>query len=98
MNWNCCPSKVLPAIVHPTKCCTNHSCQNYVVPHIHPSHTTNINHEFYAHQHYYPHTESFANEVNHQHFNAGPGPGPVPGPGFGPMSGPMPGPRPFWGR
>ena len=95
MNWNCNP-KVLPAIVHPTKCCTNHSYQNYVVPHIHPSHTTNVNHEFYAHQHYYPHTESFANEVSHQHFNAGPGP--VPGPGFGPMSGPMPGPRPFWGR
>ncbi len=80
-----CRPRVLPAIVHPTQCCTNHNFENFIVPHIHPSHTTNVNHEFFAHQHYYPHTESFVNEVNHQHFNAGPGPFPRPFPGVRPF-------------
>lgn len=97
MHWHCKP-KVLPAIVHPTKCCVNHTGQNYVVPHIHPSQTTTVNHEFYAHNHYYPNTQSFANEVNHQHFNVVPGPGPGPGPFPGAVPRPFPGAGPFWGR
>lgn len=87
MHMHNCKCVVCQPIVHPTKCCTNHTCTNYVVPHIHPSHTTNVNHEFYAHQHYYPHTQSFQNEVSHQHFNAG---GSCPGAFQGVR------PRPFW--
>lgn len=90
--------KILPPIVHPTKCCTNHTQQNFIQPHIYPSHTTNVNHQVIGHANYYPHTESFVNEVSN--VNLGPVSGPVPGGmgGFGPGAmGPMggPGPMPF---
>jgi spore coat protein D len=73
-------------IVYPTKCCVQNSYSKTVVPHIHPSHTTNVNHHMYEHLHYYPHTESVANEVSNQHFNCGPRP-PA---GFAPQTGQMP--------
>ncbi|WP_062104838.1 CotD family spore coat protein [Bacillus niameyensis] len=89
---NC--TKVLPAVVHPTKCCVNHTQQNFIVPEIHPSHTTTVNHQNFVHQHYFPHTQSVVNEVTNQQVVM-PGPGPVPGQGFGPGFGP--GPRPGFG-
>lgn len=97
--FNNCGPKVLPAVVHPTKCCVKHTHQNVIVPEIHPTHTTNVNHTNYQHQHYFPHTESVVNEVSNQQMNM-PGPGPGMGPmGVGPMGvGPMgvgpTGPRP----
>jgi spore coat protein D len=75
-----CRPNILPTVVHPTKCCVNHTFTNNVVPHVHPSHTTTVNHINYQHQHYFPHTQSAVNEVTHQHFVAGPGPAPAPGP------------------
>ncbi|HEY4554275.1 MAG TPA: CotD family spore coat protein [Bacillaceae bacterium] len=93
-----CGTQVLPAIVHPTKCCVNHKMFNVIQPEIHPSHTTNVNHTNVHHQHYFPHTESVVNEVSHsQSFIPGappPGIAPVPRPGFGPVPGPGFGPRP----
>ena len=92
---------VLAPIVYPTKCCVNHTCQETIVPHIHPSHTTNVNHHMFKHLHYYPHTQSAENEVMNQHFNCGPVPpagmmpptGMVPQAGMGPQAGPAaPGP------
>ncbi|MBY0122639.1 spore coat protein [Bacillus sp. S/N-304-OC-R1] len=77
------PTNVLPAIVHPTKCCVNHTFQNNIVPHIHPSHTTTVNHINFEHVHSFPHTQSVVNEVTNQQFVAPPGPGVVPAPGFG---------------
>ncbi|GIN91996.1 hypothetical protein J6TS1_24370 [Siminovitchia terrae] len=90
-----CGTQVLPAVVHPTKCCVNHKFYNNIIPEIHPTHTTNVNHINCEHQHYFPHTESVVNEVtNTQSFAPGPGPGigVPPGPGFGPMAGPGMGP------
>lgn len=82
------PTNVFPATVSPTKCCVNHTFQNNIVPHIHPSHTTTVNHIHFQHQHYFPHTQSVVNEVTNQQFAAVPGPVPggfgVPRPGFGP--------------
>lgn len=92
---HCKPSHVLPAVVHPTKCCVNHTFSNNIVPHIHPSHTTNVHHTNFQHQHHFPHTQSNVNQVTHQHVIAGGGPVPGPfgaGPGFG---GPGFGPGPF---
>ncbi len=93
------PTHVLPAIVSPTKCCVNHTFQNNIVPHIHPSHTTTVNHVNYQHVHSFPHTQSVVNKVTNQQFVTGapcqgaaaPGFG---GPGFGGpgMGGPIPGP------
>lgn len=79
------PTNVLPAIVSPTKCCVNHTFQNNIVPHIHPSHTTTVNHVNFQHVHSFPHTQSVVNEVTNQQFVAGPGP--VPGTFGGPMAG-----------
>jgi len=62
---------VCPPIVHPTKCCVNHTCQKYIVPHIHPSHMTTVNHHIYQHEHYYPHTESTVNEVSNPRVSGG---------------------------
>lgn len=87
-----CRPNVLPAIVCPTKCNVTNTFQNNIVPVIHPSHTTNINHINYQYQHHFPHTQSNVNEVTHQNFYAGSGPTPTP---FG--AGPF-GPRPFFGR
>ncbi|MDQ0176155.1 spore coat protein [Bacillus chungangensis] len=69
-----CGPTVLPAVVHPTKCCVNNTYQKFIVPHIHPSHTTNVNHTLYQHQHYFPHTESAVSDVKSQHLLCGPRP------------------------
>jgi spore coat protein D len=60
-----CRVNVLPPVIHPTLCCENHLFHNYVVPHIHPSHTTTFNHHIFQHQHYFPHTVSVANDMYH---------------------------------
>jgi spore coat protein D len=98
---HCKPSHVLPAVVHPTKCCVNHNFVNNVVPHIHPTHTTTVNHINFQHKHYFPHTQSVVDEVTNQQFfhppyPAGPAFGPRPRPGavagaFMPDYGPGPG-------
>ncbi|MTH52118.1 spore coat protein CotH [Bacillus mangrovi] len=62
---------MMPPIVHPTQCCMTNTCSTTVVPHIHPQHTTNVNHQMYQHLHYHPQTQSAVNEVSHQHFNCG---------------------------
>lgn len=85
ISMNGRPNMMAP-IVHPTKCCVQHSYSTTIVPHIHPSHTTHVNHQMYQHNHYFPQTESMVNELSNQHFNC-PGPGPGrPGmfPGFMP--------------
>ena len=79
----CRPSQVLPAVCHPTKCCVNHTFQNVIVPHVHPSHTTNVHHTNYQHQHHYPHTQSFVNEVSNMDIGPVPGPPPPPTGGYG---------------
>lgn len=85
------PGNVCPPIVHPTKCCVNHNFINNVVPHIHPSHTTTVNHINFQHKHFFPHTQSAVNQVTNQQFIC-PGPMPGPTPGLGPS------PYPFFGR
>lgn len=73
--------KILPAVVHPTKCCVKHTQENFIQPHIYPTHTTNVHHTVIGHKSYFPQTQSFANEVSN--VNLGPSMGPPPGPGYG---------------
>jgi spore coat protein D len=91
-----CRPKVLAPIVHPTKCCVQNNYSETIVPHIHPQHTTIVNHDFYKHQHYFPQTQSVDNEVTHQHFNVY-GQAPAPGFGFGGPGFGGPRPRPGFG-
>lgn len=75
-----CQPNICPPIVHPTKCCVNHTFEKTIVPHIHPSHTTTVNHHLFEHQHYFPHTQSAVNEVSNQQFfcSGGMPQGPIP--------------------
>src|SRR4051794_20948087 len=92
----------LPPVIHPTQQIVNHTFSTTVVPHIHPVHTTTINHHMYQHKHYCPQTESCAEECCNQHINccntcaptaampvAMPAPNAVPG--FGGPNAPGPG-------
>lgn len=74
----CKPNHVLPAVVHPTKCCVNNTFSNNIVPHIHPTHTTTVNHVNYEHQHFFPQTQSVENVVTNTQANMGPAPVPYP--------------------
>lgn len=86
------PTAVLPAIVHPTQCCVNHNFANVIVPHVHPSHTTTVNHTNYQNQHHFPHSQSVVNEATCSDIGPVPGPPPPPTTGFGPGFGPGYGP------
>ncbi|MGM0921588.1 MAG: CotD family spore coat protein [Bacillota bacterium] len=70
------PAKMCPPIVHPTKCCVQHTFSTTVVPHIHPTHTTVVNHQNFQHKHYFPQTQSMVNQASNQQFNCGGGPRP----------------------
>ncbi|XJZ25924.1 CotD family spore coat protein [Bacillota bacterium Lsc_1132] len=77
----------MPPVIHPTNINVNHTFSTTVVPHIHPTHTTTVNHHLYQHKHYCPQTYSCTNEVSNQQYNCCGAPGMVPpaGTGFGPM-------------
>lgn len=83
-------SRVLPARIHPTKCFVNQQHCEYIVPEIHPSHITNIMNHHYKHIHSFPQTQSFQENITHQHFVAPAGfdPGQV-GPNMMPPRPPM---------
>ncbi|MCD4839120.1 spore coat protein [Neobacillus sedimentimangrovi] len=58
-----------PPVIHPTKHFVNHTFSTTVVPHIHPVHTTTVNHHLFQHKHYCPHTTSCAQDVCNQHLD-----------------------------
>jgi len=91
---HCHKPNVCPPVVHPTKCCVNHTFSNNIVPHIHPTHTTTVNHVNYEHQHYFPQTQSVENVVTNTQANMGPAPAPYPvqcpAPAAMPQTGGMP--------
>lgn len=51
-------------IVYPVKQNVVHCCSEEVVKHIHPSHTTVVNHHLVKNVHEYPHSTSVANTCN----------------------------------
>lgn len=55
-----CPKKV----VHPVKENVVHHCTEETVKHIHPSHTTVMNHHLVKNKHVFPHSTSVANTYN----------------------------------
>ncbi|MCM3766612.1 spore coat protein [Neobacillus niacini] len=58
-----------PPVIHPTQEYVNHTFSTTVVPHIHPVHTTTVNHHMFEHKHYCPQTASCCEEVCNQHIN-----------------------------
>jgi len=58
---NCkCPK----CIVYPVKENVVHKCTEETVEHIHPSHTTVMNHHLVKNKHFYPHSTSVQNTYN----------------------------------
>ncbi|GAE32231.1 spore coat protein [Halalkalibacter hemicellulosilyticus] len=81
-------ARVLPAIVHPTQHDVIPHTQEYIVPEIHPRHTTVLNRQVFNHVHSFPHTVSQQQQVISRQFYQPPGPptpvaGAMAGPGFG---------------
>ncbi|WP_245712548.1 spore coat protein [Anaerobacillus alkalilacustris] len=87
--------QMLPPRIHPTQHYVQHKCCEYIVPEVHPSHTTVVNKHLYKHYHNFPHTVSAVDQVANQHFVCPPGPPvapgtPVPGPIGAPGVAPAP--------
>jgi spore coat protein D len=86
------PVMTTPPVVHPAKYCETHTFSTTVVPHIHPTHTTLVNHQMIQNQHYFPQTNSAVNQVQQTNVPGyGPGPGVPYGPGAVAPYGPGPG-------
>ena len=66
--------QVLPPRVSPTRQNVVYKQCDYIVPEVHPSHTTLVNHHLYKHYHSFPHTQSVVNTVANQQFVCPPGP------------------------
>ncbi|MFP5107862.1 CotD family spore coat protein [Neobacillus sp. C211] len=85
----------MPPVIHPTQQIVNHTFSTTVVPHIHPVHTTTVNHHLYQHKHYCPQTASCAEEVCNQQINCcnpcAPSAVPVPLPAANALPNAMPG-------
>jgi spore coat protein D len=96
-------TNVTPPVIHPTTNFVNHTFSTTVVPHIHPVHTTTINHHMFQHKHYCPSTASCCEDVCNQHINCcnpcAPGApvAPLLAPNAVPYGGPMMGPGPMMG-
>ncbi|MCT2537343.1 spore coat protein [Aquibacillus koreensis] len=61
-GMNCgCPEET---VVYPTNYNQVDTCSENTVKHVHPSHTNVVNHHLQKNVHVYPHSTSFANEVD----------------------------------
>ncbi|WZY01377.1 spore coat protein [Bacillus sp. FSL W7-1360] len=67
-------SKQMPAVVHPTKHQVVESTQEYIVPEVHPTHTTHIKNHVYKHIHQYPQTQSVEENVTSEQYCEQPAP------------------------
>ena len=75
---NCgCPK----TIVSPVQENVVHCCTEETVQHVHPSHTTVMNHHLVKNEHFYPHTTSTENTFQSIDVNGGPRPPFGAGPG-----------------
>ncbi|MGM8213146.1 CotD family spore coat protein [Virgibacillus sp. W0430] len=61
-NWGC--QKPVKEVVYPVKQNMVHCCSEETIKHVHPMHTTVMNHHLVKNEHVYPHTTSYGNTVN----------------------------------
>lgn len=59
-----CGCQSCQTIVHPTKHNCVNQCSESTVNHVHPSHTTIMNHHVVKNKHFYPHSTSVQNTTN----------------------------------
>lgn len=89
-----CADKMASPIIHPAMNNTVNTFSSTLVPHVHPQHTTIVNHHVMKHAHLYPQTTSYANTTSNVDLGTATGIGPVGG--FGGVQ-PMPLPAPIYG-
>jgi spore coat protein D len=65
------PTQTAPAQVSPTQQYVKTNIANTIIPHIMPSHTTNVFKQYYHHKYYFPHTESCVNQCYETHTMCG---------------------------
>ncbi|TSB47176.1 spore coat protein [Alkalicoccobacillus porphyridii] len=61
-------TKMMPAVVHPTKHSVVEKTCEYIVPEVHPTHTDYVTNHVYKHVHSCPHTESAYENISNQQF------------------------------
>jgi len=72
--------QVLQTQVCPTKQSVREQDCNYIVPVVHPRHTTNVVNHRYDFYHSYPQTEARVDRIINRQFQVPPGPGVAPFP------------------
>ena len=60
-------TQVMPAVVHPTQHNIVEKTCEYIVPEVHPTHTTNVTNHVYKHVHSFPNTISNEQTISNQH-------------------------------
>lgn len=68
-------------IIYPVKQNVVNTCSEETVKHVHPSHTTVVNHHLVKNEHIFPHSTSFENTFNQVDVYGGSFNVPTPGPG-----------------
>lgn len=66
--------QMCPPRIHPTQQNVVYNCNEYIVPEVHPAHTTVVNKHLYKHYHNFPQTVSAVDQVASQQFICPPGP------------------------
>ncbi|MFK3936379.1 spore coat protein [Alkalihalobacillus sp. NPDC078783] len=64
-------TKMMPAVIHPTKHSVVEKTCEYIVPEVHPTHTDYVTNHVYKHVHSCPHTEANHQNVSNQQFMGG---------------------------
>lgn len=59
-----CADKIVAPIMYPAMNNTVNTYSSTLVPHVHPQHTTVVNHHVMKHAHLYPQTTSYANTAS----------------------------------
>lgn len=90
-----CADKVAAPIMHPAMNNMVNTYSSTIVPHVHPQHTTVVNHHVTKHAHMYPQSTSFANTSSNVDLGSVSGIAPMGG--FGGVQ-PMPLPAPIYGQ
>lgn len=90
-----CADKLAAPIMHPAMNNTVNTYSSTLVPHVHPQHTTIVNHHVMKHAHLYPQSTSYANTSSNVDLGSVAGIGPAGG--YGGIQ-PMPLPMPMYGQ
>lgn len=62
------PKQTMPTQYQPVNQNTEYLGQDVIIPVVHPTHTTQVNHTNYKYMHSFPHTQSVVNSASQEHY------------------------------